>query len=420
LAAWAIHARRESRGENPSPAIVKQVMTKTAVPTVDLFGRAYAAWEAGAGVARIDRILAAIDALGDPMELGSPAERAVKAMKSSVAEYRRESESSKTERLAAALRPAEVSSLSRNALTRALTAPGPRAKEFAMSGADGLPAAWEGRESRGVTAEQAHDLEHEFLSRVERRFYAVGTVVHPNSGKTFSIDVRGEHRGGGDNRDDIRDRLRELGTFSRDALNRMPHNAYRVLDVVRGGLLSKKTREVSFIAHCLSPIDDLVRTGASERPMGLRDVEAILDEIPAGEPTYRFVGLYSPTGWEKGTADALEREEWREVGLVTRTPGGIYRVEGRRGLTSEALSTVFGTAGVRDDKPVTAGEMKIDFKTYQPLSVPGGFVVLRDIAEELNISEAQAASAAKLWASAHSDFTVEAVGGETILKRRRF
>jgi hypothetical protein len=165
---------------------------------------------------------------------------------------------------------------------------------------------------RRVDPEAARTEEETFHERFAAAVDACAGIYDPLRRRTWDASPRNRVTKTLDERStEVKAAVKRLA--KRDLLKTyegMPKNAAVVHEIVHKELLRKPEARVAVAAVSFSPVEDLLREGASSRPAGADELRRVRERIAEREDVFYYVGAFSTTGWTEAARTGLAGPHW--------------------------------------------------------------------------------------------------------------
>lgn len=256
-----------------------------------------------------------------------------------------------------------------------------------------------------------------FLERFRSAFGKVREVYHPVERRYYTVE--GAARTVARERTDAVRRLMErLGQSESGVFAEMPADRSIRVEIATGGLLTARRVRVVVAALTLSPLQELLRDGATAAPVGLGALREAVGEVVREPGAFHYVGVCATTGFAAECRGALPTAP--NLLLACTEPAGAtaWRVAADAPDRWQGLLAAFDPE--TDDERVARCRRWIEARSE--LGLRGGHVLLPDLerdgqAEGFAPAIVQRAVAAL---AAAGDHAVRDVGERRILQRARF
>ena len=151
-----------------------------------------------------------------------------------------------------------------------------------------------------IDRKAARVAEENYFERLSANVNATAGLFDPGTSRTYDCSPRNRVTKALD------DRSSEVKTFvkrfaERDlmrAYEEMPKNGTVLYEVIHKELLGRASVKVVIAGAAFSPVEDLVRTGASRTRIPLSELNRVRDQIVRSESVFYYMDAFATTSWE--------------------------------------------------------------------------------------------------------------------------
>ena len=148
---------------------------------------------------------------------------------------------------------------------------------------------------------------------------------------------------------------------------------------------------------------------------GARDLERALSAVGPRDDAFYYIGVLSTVGWERGIERHIPARPNMLVALCENRGGTEWRVSHNQDERWGGLGRLFDPESEREK----IERVKRSLEVHPELSLRGGHVIVKNLRDDLQVSEAVLGTAIREVLARDPDLTLLEVGGKDILKRRR-
>lgn len=271
-----------------------------------------------------------------------------------------------------------------------------------------------------IALDRARALEETFSRRFEAAFEARSHAPSPLDGAVLKCGAKERSHLQRDHSSKVIDLMRKNHVYDRGLLDLIPLDEASEYHVYQRSFLGKGELKVVVAALSVSPLEEFVTKRWGESPLGSADVERALGELVVQDDIFYYVGILSTTGWtaEARAAVPVRRNLLACLVEPVREPAPSSSPWAR----SFAQDVRWGGLERLFD-PETDREKVERVRNYlaetAELKLRGGHVTLKNVREDLSVSEDALRTAVAELCATDQDLSVVEVGGREILKRRR-
>ncbi len=153
----------------------------------------------------------------------------------------------------------------------------------------------------------ARVAEESFFERLSANANATAGVYDPVSNRTYDASPRNRVAKVLDERSsEVKGLIKRFA--ERDLMRtyeEMPKNGVLLHEIVHKELLGRPLVRIVIAGAAFSPIEELIRAGASRRRTGGEELNRLRDLIVRTESIFYYIGAFSTTGWEDDARRAL-------------------------------------------------------------------------------------------------------------------
>jgi len=270
--------------------------------------------------------------------------------------------------------------------------------------------AWDGR----VDGPLARRWEDQFIASFRRSFGQLEVMPGPEEGVEYDRKPEREQVREWDDREEVKRHLMRTAATART--EDLPVNRGVQNTILVKPFLSPMVPKVSVIGACWSPLEQLSRgpVAPGMYQAGLEVIDEVLDRALVHERTgvFHFVGICSTTGWQDSLRDPLPQGRNFMVSLLWPKPPGWMAWQ--PALMPPTLQVVFDP----EDAETKRNRVVQTIRSHVDLELPGGLMLLEELAEEAVVPYALAGEAAWDYARENPEFEVRKVNGSQIVQRR--
>jgi hypothetical protein len=164
---------------------------------------------------------------------------------------------------------------------------------------------------RPTTAETdrkaARVAEESFFERLAANANATAGLYDPLTGRTYDASPRNRVTKAVDDRSsEVKALIKRYA--ERDLMRtyeEMPKNGVVLYEVVHKELLGRPTVRAVVAGAAFSPVEELIRGGASRRRIAGEELNRVRDLVVRSESVFYYLGAFATTGWEDDARRAL-------------------------------------------------------------------------------------------------------------------
>lgn len=158
-----------------------------------------------------------------------------------------------------------------------------------------------------IDRKAARIAEEGYFERLSHNVNQTGGLYDPLTNRTYDASPRNRVT------KVLDDRSSEVKTLikrfaERDlmqAYEEMPKNGLHVFEIVHKELLGRPSVKVVVAGAAFSPVEELVRSGASRARIAASELLRIRDQIVRSESVFYYINAFATTGWEDDARRAL-------------------------------------------------------------------------------------------------------------------
>jgi hypothetical protein len=297
---------------------------------------------------------------------------------------------------------------------------GTRGSSFSFSlrrrdadGAKGMPWAKDVPEG-ALGAVRARNLEKLFLDRTKDNLIKAGELESPLDKKTYPVSFSEKSWFAFSDKSQIKAIMEHYEIYDKSLLRKIPQNARFEYTIESRSLFSKKPA-IKVVGVFLTHLEGLITKGCAALKVPLEELHALREKYAADSKIFVYIGVFSPTGFEADCyADAPDGAAWEFV-LIEPAGGTGYRLTCRE----EKLAAIAHKLFDLETPEEKIYRVQKYVKESDDLGIPGGFLVLADAADDLNLPAALLGEVFREVAKEDDSLTFETVGGKDIIKRAR-
>lgn len=269
--------------------------------------------------------------------------------------------------------------------------------------------------SERLSRSEARRYEEQFIDAFVAGFGRLEAIPSPIEGTVYDVAPAKEFRRDWNELAEARRQLLRVGQTS--AIDQMPLCPVVQYSIVRKPLFGGPSPRVSIVAACYSPQGPLAQgpIDPESHLAGIEVVDNLLEQLLVQERTklFHFIAICSTTGWDPMVTDPLPEGKNYRVALIEPRPPGWMTYIGDKwpGPLREAI------------QPENAEARKARVQGWlarcDELALPGGLLLIDELAEMNAVEPALALEVAKDFAKANPTIVVEKVEGSMIIRRKR-
>jgi hypothetical protein len=158
-----------------------------------------------------------------------------------------------------------------------------------------------------VDRKAARSAEEGFFERLSHNLGQTGGIFDPISNRTYDASPRNRVTKVLDDRSsEVKSLIKRFA--ERDLMRvyeEMPRNEIHLNEIVHKELLGRPSVKVVVVGAAFSPIEDLVRSGASRSRIPVSELQRVKDQVVRSEQVFYYIAAFSTTGWEDEARRAL-------------------------------------------------------------------------------------------------------------------
>jgi len=158
-----------------------------------------------------------------------------------------------------------------------------------------------------VDRKAARAAEEGFFERLAHNMSQTGGIFDPLSNRTYDASARNRVTKVLDDRSsEVKSLIKRFA--ERDLMRvyeEMPRNEIHLNEIVHKELLGRPSVKVVVAGAAFSPIEDLVRSGASRSRIPASELQRVKDQVVRSENVFYFIAAFSTTGWEDDARRSL-------------------------------------------------------------------------------------------------------------------
>jgi hypothetical protein len=158
-----------------------------------------------------------------------------------------------------------------------------------------------------VDRKAARSAEEGFFERLAHNLGLTGGIFDPISNRTYDASPRNRVTKVLDDRSsEVKSLIKRFA--ERDLMRvyeEMPRNEIHLNEIVHKELLGRPSVKVVVAGAAFSPIEDLVRSGASRSRISASELQRVKDQVVRSEQVFYYIAAFSTTGWEDDARRAL-------------------------------------------------------------------------------------------------------------------
>ncbi len=266
-----------------------------------------------------------------------------------------------------------------------------------------------------VLLEKAKALEELFVARFDEAMGEIQRVPHPLEQQLYPAAQRDRIHLKRTRSDEVIDLMKRHRVFERELLEALPLDEVSEYRIFTRSLFGKKEVRVVLAACCVSPIEDFIVRKCSLLKSGPKDLERALAAVAPREDAFYYLGVLSTVGWERGIERHIPAKQNLLVALVENRGGTEWAVKQHDDERWGGLARLFDPESEREK----VERVKRALETHPELSLRGGHVIVKNLREDLDVSELVLSAAIREVLARDRDLSLLEVGGKEILKRRR-
>jgi hypothetical protein len=272
--------------------------------------------------------------------------------------------------------------------------------------------------SATIDREEARRREAVFLERFRTAMDGIRELYHVTEEKYYAANSSTLRVVERDGVDVVRRYMDRLNLTDRGVLGEMPADRGVRYEVSTSGFFGRGKVRVVVAAQVLSPVQELLRDGATDARVGAGVAREAFQAIVRDPETFYYVGLASTTGFAEETLLSRPTASNALVVLAEATGATSWRQHLDQPERWKGLANVFD--------PETGAE-KVErcaaaLRGLEDLQLRGGHVLLEDAYTELDFPKAviDQAISALTGPAGEGEYLVKDVGERRILQRNRF
>ena len=203
-----------------------------------------------------------------------------------------------------------------------------------------------------IDRDAARSAEEAYFERIQAKMAATAGLFDPLTNRTYDASPRNRVTKALDDRSaEVKALVKRWA--ERDLVKTyeaLPRNGTVVHEIIHKELLGRPQVRVVVAAAAVSPIEDLIRKGASRARATADDLARIRERVASSESVFTYLGVFSTTGWEEAAFKASSGPHW--LAALSDLHEGAWRTWYAPDPRWRSASRIFDLAG--DEEKVEA------------------------------------------------------------------